>query len=302
VTVRISDVAVIGAGPGGCAAAVQCTRLGLSTTLMDMTGRAGGLIREARLIENSPALAAPVTGEEFADRLEAALTRFSIGVMNDSVQTVERSGSLFSLHTLNGRHSCRTVILATGTEPADLQLNGDTGLVLRSFLTLPDHLSGRSIAIIGGGEAAFDYALHADDLGAAVSLVIRGSTPKAMGVLLNAVLSRRDIRLIYETRPVTVLREGSMTLLECLSSGTSSSLRVDAVLAAVGRRAVLPDLPELCTDLSSAIITASPVPGIFICGDALLGSLGQAGTAIGQGLQAAMGCMRHLGNRAGGGP
>ncbi len=300
--VKISDVVVVGAGPGGCAAAVQCARLGLAVKLLDKTGRAGGLIKEARLIENCPALADPVTGEEFADRLCTSLERLSISVMRESVESVERSESGFSLHTSHGRHDCRTVILATGTEPVDFTLSGDTGIVLRSFLDLPGHLSGMSIAVIGGGEAALDYALHAADLGANVSLLIRGNSPRATGTLLEAVLVRDEIRLMYDTDPMSLVREGSRTFLQIRSNGISTRLSVDAVLAAVGRRAVLPELPELCEDLSSAIITASPAPGIFICGDALLGSLGQAGTAIGQGLQAAMGCMRYLCDGAGGDP
>ena len=286
----MTDVIVIGAGPAGCSAAIQSVRLGLSVRLMDRTGVAGGLVREARLVENAPSLEGPITGREYACRLGASLQRFKIPVERQSVTGVRRNGQGFLLQTPDGTSACRAVILATGTEPAAFHIPGDTGFVRRSFLDLPADLEGKGLVIIGGGEAALDYALHAADLGASVRLMVRGSSTKACGALLEAVLEHDGVDILYDTRPVGLDISGDFAMLRTEHAGMPGTLESDLLLAAVGRTAIMPELPE---DLSGTR-TSSPATGLFICGDALLGSLGQAGTACGQGLQAAFGCREYI--------
>ena len=53
---RREQVVIIGAGPGGCSAAIQCKRLGLEPLVFDRSGRAGGLIENAYAVENYPGL------------------------------------------------------------------------------------------------------------------------------------------------------------------------------------------------------------------------------------------------------
>ncbi|MCK4305944.1 MAG: FAD-dependent oxidoreductase, partial [Candidatus Eisenbacteria sp.] len=77
---RTERIAIIGAGPAGCAAAVQCKRLGISPLLVDRTGNAGGSIANAHLIENYPGLD-PLPGPEFAQRLAAHLARHGIPIL-----------------------------------------------------------------------------------------------------------------------------------------------------------------------------------------------------------------------------
>lgn len=286
----MTDVIVIGAGPAGCSAAIQSVRLGLSVRLMDRTGVAGGLIREARLVENAPSMEGPIRGTEYACRLGASLQRFRIPIEHRSVTGIRRTGSGFTLLTQEGPSTSRTVILATGTEPAAFDIPGDAGFVMHSFLDLPADLAGKILLIIGGGEAALDYALHAADLDARVSLLVRGSSTKARGALLEAVLEHDMVDILYDTRPVGLDISGDFAVLQTDHAGLPGTLESDLLLAAVGRTAIMPELPE---DLSGTRTTSSAT-GLFICGDALLGSLGQAGTACGQGLQAAFGCRGYI--------
>jgi thioredoxin reductase (NADPH) len=290
-----TGVLVIGAGPAGCAAAVQCRRLGLEVTLVDSTGTAGGLVREARRIDNLPALEAPVSGLELAQRLTGSLLRFGIDVLEGSVTSVSLlPGGGFLSDTGDDPVRSRSVILATGTRPVDYGLAGDHPPVLRSFLDLPPVLRGLRIAVIGGGEAAFDYALHASDLGAVVDVLVRGSAPVAVGVLPAEAGARPSIRIRYITQVVEAHAEGSITVMHLISGNERLLLSTDAVLAAVGRERSLPVVPGEPMQIHGEGSVKTSIPGLFIAGDAALGAQGQAGSAIGQGLAAAAAVSRTM--------
>jgi thioredoxin reductase len=291
----ITGVLVVGAGPAGCAAAVQCRRLGLDVILMDSSGSAGGLVREARRIENLPALEEPVSGTELARRLTGSLLRFGIDPLKRSIASVSlHPGGGFLSDTGEGLVESASVILATGTRPVDYGLAGDHPPILRSFLDLPPVLRGLRIAVIGGGEAAFDYALHASDLGAEVDILIRGSAPEAVGALPTEAGTRPSIRIRYITQAVEAHAEGALVVLHLISGNPSELLSVDAVLAAVGRERSLPVVPGGLWSIHGDGSVTTSTPGLFIVGDAALGALGQAGSAIGQGLTAAAAVSRTM--------
>lgn len=282
-----TGVLVVGAGPAGCAAAIQCRRLGLRPILVEASGVPGGLVREARRIENLPALEAPVTGPEFARRLAAALTRSGIEPMPWEVRSVTPlHGGGFLSETANGPLESAAVILATGTRPVGFDIAGEHPPLLRSFLDLPPELRGLRIAVIGGGEAAFDYALHASDSSAEVELLVRDGVPSAAGELPAEAGTRPSIRIRYITTVVEARAEGHRTVLRLISGGRDLCVSVDAVLAAVGRQRTLPGVAGGFESPGGGRVDTS-IPGLFLAGDAALGALGQAGSAIGQGLTAA---------------
>jgi thioredoxin reductase (NADPH) len=289
-----TGVLVVGAGPAGCAAAVQCRRLGLDLILTESSGAAGGLVREARRIDNLPALEDPITGRELARRLAGSLVRAGIEPMPWKVSSVSPSpGGGFLSETGDDLVESAAVILATGTRPVAFDIAGDHAAILRSFLDLPPVIGGLGIAVIGGGEAAFDYAFHASDLGARVELLIRGSAPSAVGGLPVEAGTRPSIHIRYVTTVVEARTEGDLTVLRLISGGTGRFLSVHAVLAAIGRERALPAVPGGFTFPGGGRVDTS-VPGLFIAGDVSLGALGQAGSAIGQGLTAAAVVSRYL--------
>ena len=188
----LHDVTVIGAGPAGCAAAVQCGRLGLDVILVDACGKAGGLIREARLIENYPGLEKPLAGPEFAQRLISILSAHDLQIRCFLADSMVKCNDIFKI---SGNDECirsRSVIAATGTVPKDfsLKINGNVR-IHRSVLELIRQLPKRTV-IVGGGEAALDYALNLSDSGSSVSVLVRSSRLSAGGNLFKEIEHRLD--------------------------------------------------------------------------------------------------------------
>lgn len=283
----VTDVAVLGAGPAGCGAAVQCRRLGLDVVLLDRTGGAGGLVREARLLENCPGLPAPVAGTEYARNLEALLERTGIGVRRYLVGSVSREEGAFVVRGSGEDIRCGSVILAVGTQPVEYSIGTGAGVEIhRSILELEDD-PPKSAVVIGGGEAALDYALNLADSGSAVTVLVRGRRLRARGMLKEEFLARKSIDILYHTIALSAFRgEHGTVRLEVRAPGGRSSLQTGAVLAAVGRKTVLPALSFDFHHEQREVATS--LGGFYMAGDAAAGRSGQASTASGQGVLAGM--------------
>lgn len=312
----VADVAVVGAGPAGCAAAVQCARLGLAPRLLDASGRAGGLAANAFRIENYPGLP-PLDGPAFAGRLAAHLERFGLTVTPGRLSRLERDGDGFALAGDFGGFRARGAILATGTRARRLDAPGAAALAGRTLFHEPRELlaampAPRAVVVIGGGEAALDYALTLAGAGARVTLCLRGSAPRGCRRLQELVA--RESRIAV--RPDTAVRAlaaapvapavgraaaaahggatGAPHRVTDAANGVAvtldggETLAADAVLVAIGRRATAADLLTPL-GLSARDTVATAHPHLFVAGDARLGSLGQAAMAAGDGLAAAAG-------------
>jgi thioredoxin reductase (NADPH) len=293
---------VIGAGPAGCTAAVQCARLGAPVRLFDRSGRAGGLIANGYLIENYPGLEEPLPGPVFAARLAEHLERFSIAVEQDELRGVDPDGDQWIGRFARAEVRCRNLILATGTTPRPLALEGDPALLERAVHHEVRELlaalsSPRRVVVVGGGEAAFDYALSLADCGAEVTIAVRGPTPRARGRLAAMIADHRSVRVALRTRVVELSSSGERVAALAVSASGEERWECDGVLAAVGRRSTVSGLVDQAVD-DAAVQTLTPRPGLFICGDARSGSLGQAGIAVGDGLRAAMVAVERIGEES----
>ncbi len=264
---------------------------------MDSVGMAGGLIREARLIENYPGLERPLTGPEFIGRLISIISANDVHVKHFHADSIYEEDGIYKISG-NGEYiRSRSVIITVGTKPKDFNLpSGGNAIIHRSVLELKQEPPER-VLIIGGGEAALDYALNLSDSGSSITILVRGSRLRAAGRLKEQVEIRSEIKILYNTAPVSVFRSGGISHLEAESSGEIIIHETDAVLAAVGRE---PGLPGFMKDpVYSRGNVRTSIQGMYIAGDASLGSLGQACIAAGQGIQAASYAFEYLKTESG---
>lgn len=299
---RQEQVIIVGAGPAGTAAAVQCQRLGVTPLLLDRAGTAGGLAENAYCIENYPGMPKPLSGPQFAESLRAHLARFDLTVGMVEVAGIMGNGRRFSVKHADGEFFARAVIIASGTEPHRLDLAGENELEgvrlfyeVRSLLRC--HAKPRDVVIVGGGEAACDYALTLGAVGATVHLVVRSDRLRARGNLACAVQRAPAIRISHGTRCERITASSPFTVrLRDSATGRLMELSSDALLVAVGRRSTAPRLLDPL-GVPMADCVAGSIPGLFVAGDASMGSLGQIGMAVGDGIRAAAAAAAFLENQ-----
>ena len=292
-------VAVIGAGPAGMSAAIHLVRAGLQPALFER-GTVGGLLRNAHRVENYLGFPEGIRGEELVRLFAAQLQAHAVEVRGAEVRAIGIEGDRFAVRTDGDQAFFRTVIVATGTVPKEA---GIEAFVPRSRLfyeikDLPASGAEKTVCIVGGGDAAFDYALNLAESGCSVNVLVRGVRPKGLGLLMRRAYNHPRIRVREETT-VAGARSGSGGFaLRCGDGGDGSQVHCDFVLVAVGRRPDIGILPgALCESLNVRDNGETQVRGLYLAGDVRRGAFRQTGIAVGDGLAAAMSAEAFLKDR-----
>ena len=207
------DVVVIGAGPAGIAAAIQLRRYGLAPVMLERD-RIGGLLHSANLVENYPGFPGGIAGPDLAALFERQLRSERIEVVFDELASLAIEGADCVAKTGAGRCLRGLAVIATGTEPI-LHPALAVPAALAPFVgyeiaAVPD-IPGQHIAIVGGGDAAFDYAAR---LGRdhRVSVLNRSRQAVALPLLQDRVRQTPSVTYRPETEVVAIERGASRAL------------------------------------------------------------------------------------------
>ena len=276
---RRAAVLVAGAGPAGVCAAVQLRRLGITPLLIDKTGNPGGLLRNARRIENYPGFEEGICGTAFIDHLERMLIRWEIPVITDELFTLHQEGDRFIASLTSGEMETARVILATGTHPELPEHLRDTPHHVYTEVYPLLHTDPRGVIVIGGGEAALDFSLSLADRKIPVEVAVRGTRLKAAGVFAKEVSTNPLVTIRFNSEVVGFSPTGDPLV---LWNGHVAERRGYELLVAIGRRSTCADF-----HLEDARSCFTKQQGLFIAGDMRMGGLGQLGCAVGDGLWAA---------------
>src|SRR6516225_7123385 len=197
------DVAIIGAGPAGLAAAVYGASEGLSTALVDALA-VGGQIGTTSRIENYLGFPVGISGEEFAKQAYVQVLRFGASIVLPATATgLSGDSTARVIHLDTGdRLTARSVIIATGVTYRTIDATGlDRFSGLGVFYTaagVDDAIHRRDpVAIVGGGNSAGQAAIWLADLGHRITIVIRGTDLAASmsHYLTERIAGRPDIEV-----------------------------------------------------------------------------------------------------------
>lgn len=118
---RCYDMAVVGAGPAGCTAALYAARAGLNVLVLERLGP-GGQMAQTQHIENYPGFPDGADGAALADGMKAGAERAGAIFLLADVRSAQLTGRVKELQTDGGPVLARTVVLATGAGPRRLGL------------------------------------------------------------------------------------------------------------------------------------------------------------------------------------
>ncbi len=314
------DIAIIGAGPAGMTAAIQLTRAGFTPTLIERH-RAGGLLHNANLVENYPPFGDGIAGPALVERFVRHTQHLGIAIHRATVTEVRREGDHYRLVFDLGPESSRlptdyrAVIVATGTVPNPLPLledENDPAILSRIYYEVTDLPTDERgpIAVIGGGDAALDYALNIASSGRRAIVLCRRAAPTALPLLVRRIEQEPRIELRSHTRVCDIETAPQGLRLSCASasasakederrSRTNEALEVAALLVAIGRQPTAPaifDASGRRLDFGTNLAPdgSTPLPALHFCGDVRRGRYRQVGIAVGDALIAAMAVARQL--------
>jgi thioredoxin reductase (NADPH) len=291
------EVIIIGGGPAGLSAGLYSSRAGLKSLLIER-GMLGGLITNAELIDNFPGFPQGISGMELGQLMHQQATKHGLETLTADATGIELGGEKKIVVTTEGKFSARAVIIASGSERQKLGIPGEEELTGKgvSYCATCDgpFFKERTVAVVGGGDAAITEALHLVKFATKVKLIHRRNELRATHALQEKAKAEPKIEYILDTAVEGI--EGKDVVkqlrLSNVVTGEKSTLDVAAVFVAVGLKPSTDYLKGvLPLDQGGYIATnekmETTVPGIFAAGDVRLNSPRQAITAAGDGATAA---------------
>ena len=301
------EIAIIGGGPGGLAAALYAAR-GRAKTVVFERGIPGGQIVTTDWVENYPGFPAGINGAELGDLMTKQAEEH--GAVIRSFSPVERveiaDDGHFVLHSEGEEFDADCVILATGAVPRKLGIPGEaefTGRGVSWCATCDGALyKEKIVCVIGGGDAAVEEAMFLTKFASKVHLIHRRDEFRATKCIQERCRANPKIEEHLSRVPVEILGEDgkvSAVRLESTKGEPEELLPVQGVFIFVGVHPVNELALDLVKMTDNGYITIdhdgrTSVPGLFAAGDVTDSELKQVITAAAKGASAAFEALRYI--------
>lgn len=285
---KVYDVIIIGAGPAGIAAAIQLKRYGINFLLLEK-GSIGGLLKNASLVENYPGFPKGITGLKLINLFKKHLSELGIEIKEENVLELDYKNKTYSVQTDKNIYLSKYLIIASGTKPKKFEAKCSSTVKIYYDVYKLFNLKKKEIAIIGGSDAAFDYAVSLSKNGNNISILHRSSKPVCIPVLLNKVLLKKNISYFCNLKIENVHKEKNKILVVC---NNEKIFEVDYLIAAIGRE---PQVDFIKKEKMKKLRQVTDKT-LFFIGDVKNKIFRQATISIGAGIQTAMKISKKLNN------
>ena len=277
-----SEIGIIGAGPSGIACAIQLKRYGLDYLFFEKEDL-GGLIKNAFLIENYLGFPEGITGKEFVQLLKKQIKKYKIRIIKEEVVSVRYKNNKFYIKTRNRNYQTSIIVVATGTIPRPLPVPVGKDYQSRIFYEVYQlrRIRNKLFAVIGSGDAAFDYALSLSKKNK-VLILNRTERVKCLPVLFQRVMQNKRISYLASVEIKRIEFEDKKL---ALYTSRKKKIIVDYLVVAIGRK---PNLNFFDRSLKEKIKILEKRRKLYIIGDAKNGIFRQTAIAVGDGIKAGM--------------
>jgi thioredoxin reductase (NADPH) len=311
------DVAIVGAGPSGLAAAVYGASEGLEVVMVEMNAP-GGQAGSSSKIENYLGFPSGISGQELADRAYMQAEKFGAQIIIAKAATrLACDRKPYAIEFDDGsRVAARTIIIASGAEYRRLSVDGSerftgAGVYYGATFVEAQMCQGEDVIVVGGANSAGQAAVYLAQTARQVHMLVRSDG-------LAQSMSRYLIRRIDES-PTIVLhphteiaaldggphlervtwRDTQSGLVETrdiqhvfVMAGAVPSTRWVASCLALDARGFIRTGPDLAPDdlararwplARAPYLLETSVPGVFAVGDVRAGNIKRVASAVGEG-------------------
>ena len=311
------DLAIVGGGPAGLAAAVYGASEGLRTVIIEREAPGGQAGLSSR-IENYLGFPSGLSGSDLARRAVAQAKRFGVEILSPQEATgVRVDGPYRYLKLADGSEiSSHVLLLAMGVQWRTLDVPGidrfqGAGVYYGGGTSEAIACRGETVYIIGGANSAGQAAMHFSKFAEKVVMLVRGtSLASTMShYLIEQIEKAPNIEVWTQTAVVGVQGDSRLSgiTIKCAPTGETKELPASSLFIFIGalpRTEWLDGLierddhgfivsgPDLLRDgkkPSSWTLDRDPglletnVPGIFVVGDVRHGSVKRVASGVGEG-------------------
>ena len=314
---EVFDVAVVGAGPAGLAAAVGTSSEGLSTVMVEDEA-VGGQAGTSSMIRNYPGFAQGISGATLAQEMRRQAWSFGTTFLYmRQAQSLSRHGGRYRLALSDGSVlAARTVIITTGVAyrrlgiPALEDLQG-RGVYYGAAVSEAPAMRGRTVFVAGGANSAGQAALHLAKWAAQVTILVRAPSLAASmsDYLIRQIAAVPNIDVRYHVQVAGGTGTGAghhhSLILEDTATAAQRTVPADALFVLIGAQPRTEWLGETVARDRQGFIRTGPdlpastharwppgrppvpletsLPGVFAAGDVRQGSVKRVAAAVGEG-------------------
>ena len=310
------DLAIVGGGPAGLAAAVYGASEGLRTVMIEREAPGGQAGLSSRL-ENYLGFPSGLTGADLARRAVVQARRFGVEILSAEATAVRVDGPYRFLKLANGEElSCHALLVATGVQWRRLEAPGverltGAGIYYGAAMTEAMSTTGEDVYVVGGANSAGQAAMHFSRYARRVVMLVRGSSlaSSMSQYLINQLKTTPNIQIEYNTSVVEAHGEDRLEAISirCHETNEINKVPTNSLFIMIGaapntdwlagiverdERGFIYSGPQLTRDGKRPNgwkldrepgLLETNVPGIFVVGDVRHGSVKRVASGVGEG-------------------
>jgi thioredoxin reductase (NADPH) len=322
------DVAIVGAGPSGLAAAVYGASEGLKTLIIEKHAP-GGQAGTSSRIENYLGFPTGLSGADLTRRAVTQASRFGTEFLSpQEVSRIELKDQYKTIHFVDGSSvTAKSIVITTGVSYRQLETNGlekftGAGVYYGAANTEAHACKNEDVFIVGGGNSAGQAAMYLSKFARKVRIIIRKEDLRSSmsSYLIDQIESTPNIEVLGKTEVIGVDGNDRLTKVHVQFQETNEVKTFDAaaLFIFIGTKPFTEWTPEqLLKDSKGFIQTGrdlfqheqfkrawkfprepflleTSIPGIFAAGDARSGAMNRVASAVGEGAMAISFVHRYL--------
>jgi thioredoxin reductase (NADPH) len=299
-----TSVLILGSGPAGLTAAIYAARANLQPIVL-AGHQPGGQLTITSDVENYPGFPDGIQGPELMARFREQAERFGTRLYDVEADRVDLSARPFRAWAGGVEYRAQAVIVATGASAIWLGLPSEERLRGRGVSACATcdgfFFRDKEVAVVGGGDTAFEEALYLTHFASKVHLLHRRDEFRASKIMQARAAAHPQVVIHRGVVVEEILGDESVTgaRLRSVATGETTDLAVQGFFLAIGHRPnTAPFEGWLETDDKGYLVveheTSSRIEGVFIAGDVHDHRYRQAVTAAGDGCRAAIDAERWL--------
>lgn len=279
------DCIIIGAGIAGLTAAIYLKRAGKNVVIIEKS-MPGGQILKTNSIKNYPGFV-EIDGFSLIRKILDQIDNLEIQIIKEEVKEINN----LEVVTDNNVYSASNIILATGRKPRILGLQNENELIGKgiSFCASCDGnlFKNDEVAVVGGGNTAFEEALYLSNICSKVYLIHRNENYRAEKYLINELKQKQNVFLM-PNEIITKLntKDGYLESIET----DKNKYNIKALFVAIGQVPSIIKIEGLETENGYIKVNnkmETNINGIYACGDCIKKDVYQLTTAASDGTIAA---------------
>jgi thioredoxin reductase (NADPH) len=298
-----TKVLIIGSGPAGYTAAVYAARAMLEPILVHGM-EPGGQLATTTDVENYPGFAQVVQGPWLMEQMRDQAKAVGTEIISDHISSVNLKSKPFEAVGNGGqKYTADSIIISTGAQARWLNLESEQkfrGFGVSACATCDGFFfKDKTVAVVGGGNAAVEEAMFLTKFASKVKLIHRRDSLRAEKMLQKKLMENKKIEIVWDSIVEEVIGDNEPKnvkgiKIKNVKTNKVEELKIDGLFIAIGHDpATQLFKDQLNMDKEGYLITKpdstqTNVPGVFAAGDVKDKIFRQAVTAAGMGCMAAL--------------